>query len=479
MSIDQRNITATLRQMSDPALQQFAQMNQENPYLFPLAFQESQDRKMLRSQTQAQGAQQPPVKEQALMAMAAPPTPPQGAPMPQGQMPPTQMAADGGYMSSQLPEDVGIGALPVRGMNFAEGGIVAFAGGGYNEAGDAGRLEILEQEMRAAQQRLSRGDTRAQGDIDSLTREIGRIKNPGASIAKKITSALPLGSAQAAPIQATPIQAAQPAAAPAQVASTDDGTVYDPMTGVPIYQGTPTTYEESPGKILKQIASPVVKGVTKAAKFITSAPKTEAEIAEEREPFSTGEYRGKSGDVEEDIRPAAALSPAQKKPIIDAAKATVPPEERRATGFTGEDWLNMGLAMMAGESPYAMQNIGKAGVATLAARQTREKAEYDRRKTEADIKGTEATAKYHTAAANRYALEDKPTAQYLKAVDAELVKLVAPNNMTYHMASPAEKQRMEQEARDRVLRTYSANYPELADTMGGGGFKVLGSRASP
>lgn len=46
---------------------------------------------------------------------------------------------------------------------------------------DAGRAEILQQEMEAAKQRLANGDTRAQGDIDALTREMGGAKQPAAS----------------------------------------------------------------------------------------------------------------------------------------------------------------------------------------------------------------------------------------------------------------------------------------------------------
>jgi len=67
--------------------------------------------------------------------------PPQGMPQggpPQGMPPPPQgqpqMAADGGYMDSRLPEDMGIGALPERSLsNMADGGIV-----GFNEGGDSG-----------------------------------------------------------------------------------------------------------------------------------------------------------------------------------------------------------------------------------------------------------------------------------------------------------------------------------------------------
>jgi len=66
---------------------------------------------------------------QGMPQQAMPPQgPPQGMPPPQGQ---PQMAADGGYMDSRLPEDMGIGALPERSLsNMADGGIVGFADGG-------------------------------------------------------------------------------------------------------------------------------------------------------------------------------------------------------------------------------------------------------------------------------------------------------------------------------------------------------------
>ena len=65
-------------------------------------------------------------------AMPQPAMPPQ-APQQQGQ---TRKAADGGYMDSRLPEDMGIGALPERSLaNMADGGIVGFAKGGDSGPG--------------------------------------------------------------------------------------------------------------------------------------------------------------------------------------------------------------------------------------------------------------------------------------------------------------------------------------------------------
>jgi hypothetical protein len=109
MAIDQRDVSSTLRFMEDSALQQYAAMHKNDPYIFPLAFQESQNRQKLRMNQQAQMAQQPQpkVNEQALAQMA----PPQAQPM---------------------PEDVGIATLPAPNMTMAaEGGIMGYEG--YDE----------------------------------------------------------------------------------------------------------------------------------------------------------------------------------------------------------------------------------------------------------------------------------------------------------------------------------------------------------
>ena len=105
--IDVNKITSTLAKLPDAQLQQYAQMHKADPYIMALAMSESNRRKELRSAGQgAQGVQeQPKVIDQEIAGMAPSPAP-------------------------QLPEEQGIGQLPAGNMNFADGGIVAFAGGG-------------------------------------------------------------------------------------------------------------------------------------------------------------------------------------------------------------------------------------------------------------------------------------------------------------------------------------------------------------
>ena len=106
MSNDPRNISSSLRFMDPQTLRKYGEMHKNDPYIFPLVFQESQNRQRVYMNQQAQMAQQPQpkVNEQALAQMAP----------------------------QQLPEDAGIATLPAPNMKFgAEGGIMGYEG--YDE----------------------------------------------------------------------------------------------------------------------------------------------------------------------------------------------------------------------------------------------------------------------------------------------------------------------------------------------------------
>ena len=104
MSIDVNKITSVLAKLKDPQLQQYAQMHKNDPYIMALAMSESNRRKEVRAAEQGAMQEQPKVVDQMLAEMA--PRPPQ-----------------------PMPEDLGIARIPTE-MNFAGGGIVAFADGG-------------------------------------------------------------------------------------------------------------------------------------------------------------------------------------------------------------------------------------------------------------------------------------------------------------------------------------------------------------
>jgi flagellum-specific peptidoglycan hydrolase FlgJ len=210
-----------------------------------------------------------------------------------------------------------------------------------------------------------------------------------------------------------------------------------------------------------------ITGRTSRAAIPTSmsAAATSAVGADEEneEPYSTGEYQGKSGDPDTDIGP---LTPATEKKITTAAKATMTPEERKESGFTSDDWLTLGFSLLSSKSPQFMEALGSAGLATLAGKQARTKAGLEAQKTAADIAQSGAMSKYYGAAAERYAREDRPQLAYQKALDDAVADL--DKDFMYKSAKPAEKLRMENEVRARARANFLAANPALADTIGAG-----------
>jgi hypothetical protein len=138
MAIDQRDITSQLRMMDDTALRQYAAMHKSDPYIFPLAFQESQNRQKVRMNSQAQmvGQEMPKVNDAALMAMApqaAPPQAPQGQGISNLAAPNMQRMADGGIAGYEDDEE-GMATGGMGGMfNFAQQSepVVRMSGGGH------------------------------------------------------------------------------------------------------------------------------------------------------------------------------------------------------------------------------------------------------------------------------------------------------------------------------------------------------------
>jgi hypothetical protein len=180
---------------------------------------------------------------------------------------------------------------------------------------------------------------------------------------------------------------------------------------------------------------------------------------ENEEPYSTGEYQGKSGDPDTDIGP---LTPATEKKVTTAAKATMTPEERKESGFTSDDWLTLGFSLLSSKSPQFMEALGSAGLATLAGKQARTKAGLEAQKTAADIAQSGAMSKYYGAAADRYAAEDRPAAQMRKELAAAYLKLESDMMLKRDPVKMAAAKR-------QVDAEIAARYPELADTIGGAG----------
>lgn len=101
MSLNVQQLTSYLSRLPDAALQKYAAMHKDDPYTVALAVGESNRRKEVRNAAQGMQPEQPKVVDQDIAGMAQP-----------------------------MPEDTGIARLHAGDMNFAGGGIVAFAEGG-------------------------------------------------------------------------------------------------------------------------------------------------------------------------------------------------------------------------------------------------------------------------------------------------------------------------------------------------------------
>ena len=125
-------ITSTLARLPDQALQQYAQMHKNDPYIMSLAVAESNRRKEVRAASQApQDMQEQPKVADAALAQMAPPQEPDmmaGGGLAALPAPNMQMMADGGIAGYEGYDEGGstYGQEPV--MMMAEGGVARYNG---------------------------------------------------------------------------------------------------------------------------------------------------------------------------------------------------------------------------------------------------------------------------------------------------------------------------------------------------------------
>jgi hypothetical protein len=172
-----------------------------------------------------------------------------------------------------------------------------------------------------------------------------------------------------------------------------------------------------------------------------------------------------------------------KKDIIQAAKETgaKPP---KGTTWTSDDWLTLGLNLMATKSPRFLQAVGDAGLATLKSRQ-------ERRKTERDLENEGIVNAYRQAGTKK--LEAETTALTGPTANTKLALAAADtmydNWLNRIKANPVEGMNLTQADADaqyqaflkRAFAAYKIPVPaEFSGASAGvGNFKVLGSRPAP
>jgi hypothetical protein len=383
MAIDQRDITSQLRMMDDRALQQYAAMHKNDPYVFPLAFQESQNRQKIRMSGQAQmgGQEMPKVNDAALMAMA-PQQAPQQAPQAQGisnlPAPNMQRMADGGIAGYEDDEE-GMATGGMGGMfNFAQQSepVVRMAEGGVTKMSTGGDVDAARARRRVAQDALYRyglkqrrddpeGFQAAQSELSAAENE---LKAAEASYATEMA-----GSNLNRP--ATGRKDVGLAATEASKAK------YPPSeaTRVKDFPGVKPDFERMP---VEASDAPPAKAKAKAkTKVEAPVPNVEAPVPDTLAGLGIVPYgQSKAGDAPaytpktaEEIR---TKSEALAKPELDKIQASYKPfgeqfaQDRsridtREKNMLSDALIRGGLKTMAGKSQFAMQNIGEGGLEAL------------------------------------------------------------------------------------------------------------------
>lgn len=175
----------------------------------------------------------------------------------------------------------------------------------------------------------------------------------------------------------------------------------------------------------------------------------------------------------------ANASPATAAASVAVAEKALSPEQRK--GMSWEDLMMFGFALMAGQSPYALQNVGAAGIAALQGKQAREKAEREQAQSASKARQEEAMAKYYEAyagAIERGAKEKNDVVAAETLVQKRMADWEKANKvllLSNPNAGAAEEARIRREIYGQlgleVARIPGA--PAAADTSG---FKVVGVR---
>lgn len=349
MAMNPQNVLSSLRMMSDQQLQQYAAMHKNDPFIFPLAFQESQTRKQMRAESQqAQMAPQPKVADQALASMAATP----------------------------MPEEVGIGQLPAKNMEgMAAGGIVAFDEGGevpryqglneslvrlppsanslYGIPGmqlqgsfipQQGTVDdrTLYEKLKGYNPRMSKG-TKEQLEMAAFDDATRRFQQERDAKQQAVASAIK-GSTTAAPTAAPPSDNKYAPTYPSSTGMRLGSNLG--LTATPALTTTATGTIQELQAMQDQLGQPTV-------------PQAQLDAIEKYRSGKEADLKAGLAELEADqAKQGLGMEGAETRAKAREAKLTA-----REGDLAGMALFEAGMAIMAGESPYALTNIGKgAGI---------------------------------------------------------------------------------------------------------------------
>jgi hypothetical protein len=480
-------ITARLATLPDPALQQYAMMHKADPYIMALAMSESKRRKHLRAASQgAPVPEQPKIVDQAVSDMAPP----------------------------QSPDDAGIASLPTQEMNFADGGIVAFAGGGDTYETPYDRMNRQNREAAARQSPSGPLDAQAAQDQAALARWWDSVKDTsevaGRAIAD-VATLVPRGLAGAydtavvRPMRAAGINAAylSPALVPAGVdpasmtpfsdvarsRTTNRGTSPEPGYTRPAMQNDPrlATPATMPAGTAPAATPPAAKAPAGLAAIAPGATAGAAPSVGSAKGLA-GEFldvKSLRGDIDKFTADEAASVDAARKrqgegkpegkayskyeEMLQAEEAGAGKERDEAKSVA---IFKAGLAMMAGASPRALENIGKGAMAGLeeysGAIKDMKKAAKERQKALADIENARR-AEDRDDWKSKQAFEDKADARMAKAREFGVKSIMDITGKDAEISSKIYNTQVEQQGAMARAKLQARTTLDAASIRGAGG----------
>ena len=158
-----------------------------------------------------------------------------------------------------------------------------------------------------------------------------------------------------------------------------------------------------------------------------------------------------------------------KEKVVEAAKSVVP--EKKSSGISNDDYLMMGLNLLANKSSNFVRALGESGVATLGAKREREKAATDTALKEAQTRQTAAYADYLERGGkekNKEFEAEKEVNDYMEKWDK--------NNKIVSIQDPTARMREEQRIRQQIYASLGLKpiMAQQAAPTDSGGFKFVG-----
>ena len=431
MNIEQ--LTNRLAQMPDQALQQYAMMNKEDPYIMALALSESRRRKQMRTAAAPQQQAQPKVADQALMEMS-----------PAG----------------------GVDALPTEEMNFAGGGIVAFADGGDVERYQAGgsltgeTLDAARARAQAAQQRLyTYGLRQRQQDpagFQTAQQELAAaqaaLQNAEQGYAAEMSAS---GAGRAAfGMPTAPMMPAPTAPAADNLSGMDRRLMAGSQPSIASFE-TPLPPKGRAGLGATPEAAALQKSPAPAA---AKGPSVQDAKALAGQFFDTKAQTDALKEFVKDTKDSVDAARERRnegKPTGEAYskyEEMLRGEEGRAgkekDEATGVAIFRAGLAMMGGTSPRAFENISKGALAGLddytAAMKDMKKSAKERQKAFADIENARR-AEDREDWKSAQAFEDKAATRMDRAREVGIDGIMKVTGKNAEIASSIYKTQVEQQ----------------------------------